>query len=80
MLMEKEDARIRALSLCEITEEQQVIIDIFLREKAEKLRHWERRSGDNNIYVEYLNGCLYLEHLIDREISKINNQNQKKKK
>ena len=78
--MEKDDARQRALSLADITPEQQVIIDVFLREKSEKLRHWERRSGDDNIYIEYLNGCIYLEHLIDREVSNINRQNAKKKK
>lgn len=78
--MEKDDARQRALSLANITPEQQVIIDVFLREKSEKIRHWERRSGDDNIYLEYLNGCIYLEHLIDREVSNINRQNQKKKK
>lgn len=76
-MYEKADARQRAVSLLEITPEQQHIINIFLREKHEKLRHWERRSGDSNIYVEYLNGCAYLESLIDDEISKINKQKQK---
>lgn len=68
------------LTLANLTEEQQFIVDIFLREKSEKLRHWERRSGDDDIYIEYLNGCIYLENLIDREVSNINRQNQKKKK
>lgn len=80
MVQEKDDARERMLVLADITPEQQVIIDVFLREKSEKIRHWERRTGDDSIYIEYLNGTILLENLIDREISNINRQNQKKRK
>ncbi len=78
MIMEKPDARERALKLLNITPEQQHIIDIWIREKNEKLRHWERRSGDSNIYIEYLNGVAFLDNLITEEINIIKAREQKK--
>jgi hypothetical protein len=51
---------------------------MFYREKNEKLRHWERRSGDPSIYIEYVNGCGYLDHLISMEIEKIKERAAKK--
>jgi hypothetical protein len=78
MVMEKPDARQRGIALAKLTTEQQFIIDIYLREKWEKLRHWQRNSGDNNIYIEYLNGIAYLEELINKEIEKINKREQRK--
>lgn len=79
MVQEKQDVRERMLTLANLTPEQQYIVDVYLREKTEKLRHWERKSGDDNIYVEYLNGTIYLDHLIDDEIETVKKQNSRKK-
>ncbi len=76
--MEKPDARQRGITLAKLTNEQQKIVDIYLMEKSEKIRHWERRSGDSSIYIEFLNGVAYLEHLIQEYIIKINNRQNKK--
>jgi hypothetical protein len=78
MVMEKPDARQRGITAANLTNEQQKIVDVYLREKWEKLRHWERRSGDSNIYIEFVNGVAYLEDLIQKEIDKINKRQQKK--
>ena len=76
--MDKPEARERALRLIDITPEQQHIIDIFYREKNYKLRHWEMRSGDSNIYIEYLNGVSHLDNLLTEEINVIKAREQKK--
>lgn len=60
------------------TPEQEIILNIFYREKNYKLRHWEMRSGDSNIYLEYLNGCGFLDNLITMQINKLNKANEKK--
>lgn len=79
-MLEKPDARQRALSLCNLTPSQEHMIRVWTQEKYEKLRHWERKSGDPSIYVEYLNGCAYLDGIIKDEIDKINNREQAKQK
>lgn len=79
-MMDRPDARQRALALCEITPSQQIIIDVWLRERFEKLRHWERKSGDPSIYIEYLNGVAFLDGVINDEINNINKKEAAKQK
>lgn len=43
-----------------------------------KLRHWEQRSGDSNVYIEYVNGCALLDNLVNKEIEKIKERAAKK--
>ncbi len=77
MVADKEDERERILALANLTPEQQHVVDIYIREKMWKLRHWEQRSGDSNIYIEYLNATIYLDNLIDKEIEKIRKRHSK---
>lgn len=48
------------LKLVNLSEEQAIIIDIYLMEEQTGKRHWEWDPADPNIYMEWLNGTAKL--------------------
>jgi len=53
------------LKLVNLTEEQRIIIDVYLMEEQTGQRHWEWDPEDTDIYIEWLNGTTKLRNRIN---------------
>lgn len=52
-----------------LSEEQRIIIDLYILEEKTRKRHWELDPEDNNIYLEWLNGTEFIRNKINNSLN-----------
>ncbi len=52
-----------------LSEEQMIIIDLYILEEKTRKRHWELDPQDNNIYLEWLNGTEFIRNKINNRLN-----------
>ena len=55
--------------LINLSEEQRIIIDLYILEEKTRKRHWELNPEDNNIYLEWLNGTEFIRNKINNRLN-----------
>jgi len=56
-------------SLINFTEQQKIIVDLYILEENTKSRHWQMDPEDPNIYLEWMNGTNILRNKINNRIN-----------
>ena len=55
--------------LINLTEEQKIIIDLYILEEKTQKKHWELDPEDPNIYVEWMNGTNLLRNKVNNRLN-----------
>ena len=55
--------------LINLTEEQKIIIDLYILEEKTQKKHWELDPEDPNIYMEWMNGTNLLRNKINNRLN-----------
>jgi hypothetical protein len=56
-------------SLINFTEQQKIIVDLYILEENTKERHWDMDPEDPNIYLEWMNGTNVLRNKINNRLN-----------
>jgi hypothetical protein len=56
-------------SLINFTEQQKIIVDLYILEENTKERHWDMDPDDPNIYLEWMNGTNILRNKINNRLN-----------
>jgi hypothetical protein len=56
-------------NLIHFTEQQKIIVDLYILEENTKSRHWQLDPEDANIYLEWMNGTNLLRNKINMRLN-----------
>ena len=52
-----------------LTEQQRIIVDLYLLEEKTGMRHWQLDPEDQNVYMEWMNGTNLLRNKVNARIN-----------